>query len=107
MSISLICKVLGVPRSTYYTFKFRKSSNRSIENDKLKQEIQTIYDESKGIYGAPKIHKIIYKKFDISLKRVQKIMKELGLRSIVIKKFKHNTIKVDIVEKLIIQNKNY
>lgn len=34
-------------------------------------------------------------------------MKELGLRSIVIKKFKHNTIKVDIVEKLIIQNKNY
>lgn len=104
MSISLICKVLGVPRSTYYAFKSRKPSNRSIENAKLKQEIQTIYDESKGIYGA---HKIIYKKFDISLKRVQKIMKELGLRSIVIKKFKHNTIKVDIVEKLIIQNKNY
>lgn len=99
MSISLICKVLGVPRSTYYTFKFRKSSNRSIENDKLKQEIQTIYDESKGIYCEPKIHKIIYKKFDISLKRVQKIMKELGLRSIIIKKFKHNTTKVDIVEK--------
>ena len=99
MSISLICKVLGVPRSTYYAFKSRKPSNRSIENAKLKQEIQTIYDESKGIYGAPKIHKIIYKKFDISLKRVQKIMKELGLRSIIIKKFKHNTTKVDIVEK--------
>lgn len=26
-------------------------------------------------------------------------MKELGLRSIIIKKFKHNTTKVDIVEK--------
>ena len=80
-NVSLICKVLGIARSTYYAFKSKKPSNRSIENAKLKQEIKTIYDESKGIYGAPKIHKIILAKFDISLKRVQKFMKELGLRS--------------------------
>lgn len=77
-NVSLICKVLGVPRS--------------IEHANLKQEIKTIY-------GAPKIHKILSKKFDISIKKVQRFMKELGLRSILIKKFKNYTTKVDIVEK--------
>ena len=50
-NVSLICKVLGVARSTYYAFKSKKPSNRSIENTKLKKEIQTIYDDSRGIYG--------------------------------------------------------
>lgn len=63
------------------------------------EQIQSIYDESECIYDAPKIHKFISKKFDISLKRVQRFIKELGLRSTTIKKFKHHTIKVDIVEK--------
>lgn len=93
--------MLRVTRSTYYAFKSKTSSNRSIQNAKLKKEISNICDESKDIYGAPKIHKIISRKFNISLKRVQKLMKELGLRSTIIKKFKHHTTKVDIVEKII------
>lgn len=94
-------KVLGAIRSTYYVFKSKIPSNRSIENNKLKKEVQTIYDESKVIYGEPKINKIIFRKFNISLKKVQKLINEIGLRFIIIiiKKFKHNTTKVDIVDK--------
>lgn len=50
-------KVLGIARSTYYHFKTKKPSKRSLENTVLKQEIKIIYDESKGIYGAPKYTK--------------------------------------------------
>ena len=92
--------MLGFARSTYYAFKSNKPSNRSIENAKLKKEIQ-------GIYGAPKIHKIISKKFNISLKRVKKFMKELELRSIMVKKFKHHTTKVKIVEKDNVLNRDF
>ncbi len=48
-----------------------------------------IYLDSKKRYGAPKIHhKLRENNINISLKRVQRIMKKLGIRSIVHKKFK-------------------
>jgi len=50
---------------------------------KLQEDILEIYNESGKIYGAPKIHKELkakgYEK--ISLKRVQRHMKKLGIRS--------------------------
>lgn len=94
-----MCKVLGISRSTYYSFKLKAPSRRSNENIILKQKIQTIYDESKGIYGAPKIHKIISEEFTVSLKKVQRLMRELDLKSVILKKFRHHTTKIKIEDK--------
>jgi len=71
----------------------KKTCKRTIERNHFKQEIQSIYSSSKGIYGAPKIHKILSLKYKISIKRVQRIMSELGLKSVVIRKFKHYSTK--------------
>ena len=87
--VKKLCKVLGVPRSTYYAKLNHIASNREVENKKIKAEIIKIYKESKGRYGAPKIHVILIRNgFKISLKKTQKLMVQLGIRSIVIKKFK-------------------
>lgn len=92
--------MLGIPRSTYYSFRYKKPSKIAVEREILKQEIKSIYD-------APKIHKILSKKFDVSIKRVQRIMSELGLKSVIVKKFKHHTTKVKIEDKDNILNQDF
>ncbi|MBN9646961.1 transposase [Terrisporobacter glycolicus] len=63
------------------------------------EEIQSIYDDNNGIYGSPKIHKVLFKKFNVSIKKVQRIMSKLGLKSVIVKKFKHHITKVKIEDK--------
>ncbi|MBU5455615.1 IS3 family transposase, partial [Caproiciproducens sp. MSJ-32] len=64
-------------------------------------EILKIYKDSKGRYGAPKIHKVIREEREhaISLKRVQRIMKKLNIKSIIIKKFRPHSSKSKIAAK--------
>ncbi|WP_185259883.1 IS3 family transposase [Anaerocolumna chitinilytica] len=59
-----------------------------MEADKLRAEIKKIWTDSKARYGALKIQKILTSQGkSISLKRVQRYITDLGIRSIVIKKF--------------------
>lgn len=84
-----MCKVLGIPRSSYYKAHSTSQSKRAVENKNYENEILCIYEENYKRYGAPKIHKVLQNKgFSISIKRVQRLMKKLGIRSIVSKKFK-------------------
>ena len=93
-----MCKVLEMNRSTYYKILNHKPSARELENQELDQEILIIYYESKRLYGAPKIHETLIRKgFSVSLKRVQRRMTSLGIRSIVIKKYRHYS-KSDIAD---------
>lgn len=74
----------------------KTKSAREVENEELKTAIIRIYKTNKGIYGAPRIHHILGTEgFDISLKRVQRRMIELGLCAITVKKYKpHSSKKV-------------
>ena len=59
-----------------------------IRNNKLKKKISTIFFTNKQRYGATKIHQVLLKEgISVSLKHVQKLMKQLNLRSIVVKKY--------------------
>ena len=91
-----MCTVLGVARSTYYKSFDKTKSARELENEELKSAIKRIYKENKGIYGAPRIHYILgIEGFNVSLKRVQRRMTELGLCAITVKKYKpHSSKKV-------------
>ncbi len=89
-----MCTVLGVARSTYYKSFNKTKSVREIENEELKAAIIRIYKANKGIYGAPRIHHILGTEgFNVSLKRVQRKMTELGLCAITVKKYKPNSNK--------------
>jgi putative transposase len=84
-----MCEVLDLPRSTYYQSLAKTESARGRENRLILEHIQLIHKESKGRYGALKIHFLLLKaRFSVSLKRVQRLMRKANIYSITIKKFR-------------------
>ena len=70
----------------------RKPSNRAVETQQIKEQIHTLYRESKGRYGSPKItDELRNSGWRVSRPRVARIMRSEGLRSIICKKFKGMT----------------
>ncbi len=67
-----------------------------------------IYNEIKKRYGAPKIQQILCERgFKVSIKRVQRKMKELGICSIVTEKFKPARSSQKVEEKTNILNQDF
>ena len=84
-----MCRVLKMPRSTYYDSFHKKPNSYHVANEELLEQIRAIHQESKGRYGAPKIHILLQKKgYSCSMKRVQRLMKEAGIRSNITKKYR-------------------
>ena len=82
VSVSGMLKKLGVSRSGYRAFLNHKPSNMQQHKESVKKKIQTIYDDSKQNYGAPKITKELQKSGEtISERTVGKYMKEMGIRA--------------------------
>lgn len=78
--------VVGVVRITYYKSLDRAKSLRELENEELKSAIKRIYKENKGIYDAHRLHHILWiEGFNVSLKRVQRRMTEIGIYKVTIK----------------------
>ena len=105
-----MCKVLGIARSEYYYSKNKKKDSYEEANKKLDIEIKKEYEESKGRYGSPKIQKILEKRgIKASQKRVARRMKKMGLRSIVVKKYRPsgNKGKVDDTNKPNLLEQNF
>lgn len=102
--INLLCKALNVPKSSYYYWK--ANSPITIEKRaKFFQAIVTVYAESHGIYGAPKITSILNSKnIRCSRSTVSRAMAQLGIRSIVQKRFPKRKSTLTESEKLKIVN---
>ena len=87
--VRTICRIINLHHSVYYYRKSHKENSFDISNKELKFKINEIWLESNKIYGAPKIREALKTKgYTVSLKRVQRLMKQLGIKSIVTKKFK-------------------
>ncbi|WP_124050840.1 IS3 family transposase [Priestia endophytica] len=98
-SVQKMCEVLTIPRSSYYSSFKKTVSKREQENQEITKEIQRIYLKSKARYGAPKIHKILLSNgFYLSLKRVQRLMRKAGIRSITKKKYRPYPSKEKVVQ---------
>lgn len=88
-AVEKMCKVLGVARSSYYAWLERKPSARVMETMRLMKKIGEIYQDSKGRYGSPKItDELNGQGFQVSRPRIGRIMKKMGLRSIISKKYR-------------------
>lgn len=99
--VRLMCKLLHMPKSTYYQSHHHTPSRRESENSKIKKEILKIYNDSKSRYGAPKIQKVLEQLgIYISIKRTQRLMKQLNIRSIVIKKFRPTKSNEKVLERV-------
>ena len=71
-----------IPRSTYYDLI--KKMNRPDPDVNLKTEIKAIYEEHEGRYGYRRIRdELTNRGKKVNHKKVQRIMKELGLKCVV------------------------
>ncbi len=81
-SIHVLCEALNLARGTYYNRKRREHSQTSYEiNDELaKPLIEEVFRNSKERFGKLPIHyKLREQGYHISVKRIGRLMKEMGL----------------------------
>lgn len=94
-------EILGVSKSGYYDWLTRKPSKRNLQKAKIKEAIKAIYDESKCIYGAPKITKELHKQgFTTAESTVSRYMRELGIKACWIRPYTVTTHSEDFSDKL-------
>ena len=92
VKISLCSSTLGVSRGGYYAWLDRPQSTRNIENEALLARMRAIYEKTKQTYGAPRMTAELQGEGLLCSKnRVAKLMRENGIASEVVRKFKVTT----------------
>jgi putative transposase len=88
-----ICRVVGVPTSTYYAAKRRLPSARHRRDCQLKLEIQRVWDDNYQVYGARKIWRQLRREgIGVARCTVERLMGELGIAGVVRGKTTRTTI---------------
>lgn len=79
-----MCRVLGVSTSGYYAWRTRGPSDRARQNEDLLRRIREIHKDSRGIYGAPRIHAelVLGQGVRCSRKRIARLMRSAGLAGV-------------------------
>jgi putative transposase len=78
--IATLCRVLGVSPSGYYVWCGRPVSTRARTDQILLAEIRDIHEQSRGIYGAPRIHAELQAQgVRCGRKRVARLMRDADL----------------------------
>ncbi len=91
-SVERMCRVFHVSRSGYYQWLKREPGPRLRQDLVLKEKILEIYHEGRGYYGSLRIHRQLVKKgFRCGKKRVERLMRELGIRARQKRRYKATT----------------
>ena len=87
------CELLKVSRSAYYAARKDQPSRRTREDAELAAQVKAVHEESKGRYGAPRVHaQLRAGGRRHSRKRVARLMRQSGLQGRAAKRWKKTTI---------------
>ncbi len=91
--MTVLCEVLEVSRSGYYAWKSRPESARSVRQREVVSEMRAIHGERhKHTYGSPRMQRELSARGQsVSENTVARLMRDHGLRSTTVKKFRHTT----------------
>lgn len=79
--VGRLCGVMQVSRSGFYAWQKRPKSKRAQQDEMLTREIQTIYQQNRKLYGAPRIHaELRAQEIPCGRKRVARLMRLAGLK---------------------------
>ena len=97
-SLDLLLKIIKLARSTYYYHL--KQLDQSDKNQTVKAEIQAIYCEHNGNYGYRRITlELRNRDFIVNHKKVQRLMKVLGLTARIRRKRKYSSYQGEVGKK--------
>lgn len=83
LSVEAVCEALDVSVSGYYVWRDRDPSERHRADEQLGQVIGQIFQTSRQTYGSHRIYQALRQQgVRTSRKRVARLMRELGLRSV-------------------------
>ena len=82
--LAVTCRVLEVALSTYYEAIKRQPSARAVEDQELTGLIREVHQDSRGTYGAPRIHAELRMGlgFRIDRKRVARLMRNADIHGV-------------------------
>ena len=93
--MTALLKLAEMPRSTYYYWL--KQLKKEDKYTEIKKQIKLIFDENKGLYGYRRITDELHNRgFKINHKAVFRLMKILGLKSIVRPKRRYSSYKGEV-----------
>lgn len=88
-SVKKLAEVLKVSASGFYSWRRRSKGPRSTNRLRLARAIEDVHRSSRGAYGSPRIFKQLKSLgFRTSRSTIERIMRELGLRSKRSRKFR-------------------
>jgi len=86
LGVGYLCDWLGVSTSGFYDWRKRSPSKRELDEVVLRAKITTIFEDSEGRYGSPRVYYALRKQgVFVGEKRVARLMRELGLVARVVK----------------------
>lgn len=100
--VNVMCRVLGVSTSGFYKSLEPTVSERARRSLRIREQVQEIYDENHQIYGSYKIAEQMHNNDTMESacrNTVAKAMKEMGLKSRVVKSFSPKTTQTDLSKK--------
>jgi putative transposase len=92
-SVARLSQVLTVSRSGFYAWRIRPPSVRAREDNELETRIKLIHGQSRGTYGAPRIHaELKANGRRVGRKRIARLMRKMGLRGVSRRKWTTTTV---------------
>jgi putative transposase len=84
-----ICRVIKIAPSTYHAYAHRRLNPETVpervrRDGGLKPEIQRVFDENFGVYGARKVWRQLKREgFDVARCTVERLMRVMGLQGVI------------------------
>jgi putative transposase len=94
--VAVMCRVLGVSRTGFHNWERRVPSDRALTDAWLIDKIRRIHAQSRGVYGAPRIHAELRLEHDVRVgrKRVARLMKAAGISGVRPQKRFRTTVRI-------------
>ena len=78
-----MAKLYGVSPGGYHAWRNRPESQREIDDKALLVDVRRLFVKYKGRYGSPRVHdQLIKEGFIVGKRRIERIMRENGIRAV-------------------------
>lgn len=90
--LPLLCRVLAVSRSGYYTWCIRQPSQRARDDTRLEAEIKAAHTRTRGTFGPERLQRDLASHgITTGICRIRRLRTKLGIRCKQVRKFKATT----------------
>jgi putative transposase len=90
--VTMLCAVLGVSCSGFYSWRRRPQSERTRSDAQLAVQVTAVHERSRKTYGSPRVHaELRARGVHVGRKRVERLMKRNGLEARRKRRFRKTT----------------